>query len=95
MDTCQEGPDGRITSTDHWAVVPDRLDPDDRSKDTWQPKAEGGYQTLEQPANLGDIKALNAWIHDTREWGLMMHEAVLELRERVERLETLLQEKSR
>ena len=82
------GNDDRITETDHWSVVADERYPDDRKKDVWKEKPDGGgYQTPAKPSPVGDMPSLAAWIKDMREWGLMMHEAVLELRERVEKLE--------
>ena len=82
------GDDGRITETEHWKVVADERYPEDRRQDVWRAKPDGGgYQTPSKPSPVGDMPSLAAWIRDMRQWALMMHEAVLELRERVERLE--------
>ncbi|MGH7534175.1 MAG: hypothetical protein ACREMG_01175 [Gemmatimonadales bacterium] len=80
------------TSTEHWEIKPDPSHPADRRKNKWVKKAVGGgYQTPVPPATFGDLKALNAWIGDMREWGLMMHEAVVDLRGRMEHLEKCLE----
>lgn len=50
-----------------------------KSGDAWQSKRTG------EP----DISKIGPWVEDMEEWSEMMHEAVLELRERVSAIEQL------
>jgi hypothetical protein len=76
----------RPKETTHWEVK----DNGNPKKAEWKEKpVAGGYQTVptENPPSSPELKLLKTWIEDMNEWGVMMHEAVLELRERVEELE--------
>jgi hypothetical protein len=71
------------TETDHWKVEKDPANP---KKGEWKP-SKGGYQTKPPVDVPPGFNELNLWIKDMTEWGIMMQEAVEELRERVEVLE--------
>jgi hypothetical protein len=76
----------RPTETDHWKVEKDSANPNDKKKEEWRP-TKGGY-TKQQPVDTPNgFAELNYWIKDLTEWGIMMQEAVDELRERVDQLE--------
>jgi hypothetical protein len=77
----------RPTETDHWKVEKDSANPNDKKKDEWRP-TKGGYRKP-PPVDVPEgFNELNIWIQDMTEWGIMMQEAVDELRERVGDLET-------
>jgi len=80
------GRKGAPTETDHWKVEKDPAHPHDRRKDQWKP-TKGGYQTKPIDGVPVGFEAVNIWMQDMREWGIMMQEAVVELRQRVEKLE--------
>jgi hypothetical protein len=81
----------RRQETSSWIVsTRDPNDPDAK----WVPKPDPDGQPFDgwrtpphqaSPANVDPVVV--RWIQDMNEWGQMMHEAVLELRERVRRLE--------
>jgi hypothetical protein len=77
---------GPPTETDHWKAEKDPANPNDRKKDQWKP-TKGGYQTKPKVGVPAGQEAVHIWMQDMREWGIMMHEAVVELRQRVEELE--------
>jgi hypothetical protein len=72
--------------TEHWEVK----DNGNPKKAEWKAKAvKGGYQTkqTEEEPSSPEFVMMKTWIQDMNEWGTMMHEAITELRERVEELE--------
>jgi hypothetical protein len=50
-------------------------------------KWDGKYDTPKDPQQIGDQASLAKWIHDMTDWGLMMHDEVIELTKRVRVLE--------
>jgi hypothetical protein len=77
---------GPVTETEHWKVEKDPAHPHDRKKDQWKP-TKGGYQTRPSEPVPPGMEAVHIWMQDMREWGIMMHEAIVELRQRIEELE--------
>jgi hypothetical protein len=77
-----------IAPPDNWQVEPHPKFQNDQKKAQWKPKPGGGYGT--KPGNSGPpagFETVNTWIKDMNDWGMMMHEAVIELRQRVDDLE--------
>ena len=74
---------GPPTETDHWKVEKHPANP---KKAEWKP-SKGGYQTKTVDGVPAGMEAVHTWMQDMQEWGIMMHEAVVELRQRVEELE--------
>jgi hypothetical protein len=74
---------GPPNETDHWKVEKDPANP---KKAEWKP-SKGGYQTKPVDGVPMGLEAVHIWMQDMREWGIMMQEAIVELRQRVEELE--------
>ena len=61
------------TTSGRWEVRGNPAKWDCNSAETWQSKSAG----------VPDLKKVEKWVEDMDEWSEMMHEAVMELRERV------------
>ncbi len=75
---------GRRKDTDKWTIS--TQDQNDSSA-KWIAKPGGGWRTQPGSARNNPTNWLEDWTRDMLEWGQMMHESVLELRERVSKLE--------
>jgi hypothetical protein len=76
----------RPKETEHWEVK----DNGNPKQAEWKAKpVHGGYQTepTDEPPSSPEFQLVKTWIEDMNEWGTMMREAIIELRERVEELE--------
>jgi hypothetical protein len=74
--------------TAHWEVKPHPKYPNDRKKDQWKAMGNGGgYQTKQGGTPPPGLEAVSIWMEDMNEWGTMMYEAVMELRQRIDELE--------
>jgi hypothetical protein len=73
--------------TTNWEVKPHPKYPNDRRKDQWKAKPNGGYQTKPNGSPPPELQVVNVWMQDMNEWGTMMYEAIIDLRQRVDELE--------
>lgn len=73
---------------DNWVIKPHPKFVKDQKKAQWKPKQGDGYKTktTNNPPPAG-FDIINTWIKDMNDWGMMMYDAVIELRQRVDDLE--------
>ena len=76
-----ERPTGSKQEPKRWAK---KTHPHHPKEEQWSENP--GYETKQQMP-VGNMPALARWINDMTDWGLMMHEEVMDLTERVRELE--------